>query len=67
LAFDSSLIQEINKLSGDYIIARYPGAGEMMPYEQYDVKLAEDRIAIAKRIFARLESEYLDYIKGEES
>lgn len=64
LGLDITVMKEINSLSGDYIIARYPGACEMMPFEQYDFQLAKDKIAVARRVFSCLESEYSVFIEG---
>ncbi len=40
------------------MISRYPDASDTVPYEQYTYEIARGKVAVAKRIFSRLESEY---------
>ena len=67
LGLNLSVMTEINKLSGDYIISRYPEAGEMMPYEQYTYQLAQEKVAVAQQVFSLLEPEYSSIVEGGES
>ena len=47
-------------LSADYTISRYPDASEMVPYELYNLKLAQSKVESARNVFKLLKHRYMD-------
>lgn len=55
---DDDIIDNLNELSGDYMISRYPDVSGMVPYEEYDREIAVEKINVAKFIFEKLKDRY---------
>ncbi|MGQ9778057.1 MAG: HEPN domain-containing protein [Thermodesulfobacteriota bacterium] len=49
---------ELLTIIPDYTLARYPDVSEETPYEQYNEKIAREKVASAKRIFELLKDRY---------
>ena len=52
------LIEIINDLTVDYTFSRYPDVSNSVPYEEYDEKIAEEKVTKAEMIFQKLKEEY---------
>jgi HEPN domain-containing protein len=52
------IISAILNLTPDYTLSRYPDVSDDVPYEQYNLQIAEEKIQIAKRIFESLKERY---------
>lgn len=51
LEFEEDIIDEILELTVDYTFARYPDVSQNIPYKEYDVEIAKDKVERAKKIF----------------
>ena len=52
-----SLIEDLRRLAPEYIISRYPDVTESLPYENYSLSIAQDRLKRAERIFQWLNTQ----------
>ena len=48
------------------MFARYPDMAEKVPYEQYDEKIANNKVEKAKKIFKALKKKYSFVIKNKD-
>ena len=64
LKLEAKLINDISELTVDYTFSRYPDVAEGVPYEEYTEEIAQEKVAIARKIFAELESIYNHIMKG---
>ncbi|MBI2151375.1 HEPN domain-containing protein [Candidatus Woesearchaeota archaeon] len=46
-----NLIEDLRRLAPEYTISRYPDVTETLPYENYSLEIAQDRLKRAERIF----------------
>ncbi|WXG42309.1 MAG: HEPN domain-containing protein [Candidatus Freyarchaeum deiterrae] len=51
-------MSHILELTADYTFARYPDVSDVVPYEQYDKKIAKEKVESAKKIFRLLKNRY---------
>ncbi len=58
LNVSEEVMSYIFELTSDYTFARYPDISEVVPYEQYDAKIAKEKVESAKRIFRLLKNRY---------
>lgn len=58
LGLSDDIIDNLNELSGDYMISRYPDVSGMVPYEEYDREIAVEKINVAKFVFEKLKDRY---------
>lgn len=58
LGLSDDIIDNLNELSGDYMISRYPDVSGMVPYEEYDKEIAGEKINVAMSIFEKLKDRY---------
>jgi len=50
----------IDGLTADYMLSRYPDVSDLVPYEQYDEALANEKVRAARSVFAQLKKRYAD-------
>lgn len=50
----------IDGLTADYMLSRYPDVSDLVPYEQYDEALANEKVRAARSVFAQLKERYAD-------
>jgi HEPN domain-containing protein len=50
----------IDGLTADYMLSRYPDVSDLVPYEQYDEALANEKVRAARSVFALLKESYAD-------
>ena len=62
LGLSDDILEEIIDLTSDYMFARYPDMADNVPYEQYDEKIANNKVEKAKKIFKALEDKYCEEI-----
>lgn len=48
----------IDGLTADYMLSRYPDVSDLVPYEQYDEALANEKVRAARSVFALLKERY---------
>lgn len=58
LKLKTTLITSISDLTVDYTFSRYPDVSENVPYEEYDEKIAKEKVMIAKELFEALKKDY---------
>lgn len=66
LSISDEILDEIIDLTTDYMFARYPDMAEKVPYEQYDEKIAKNKVEKAKKIFKALKKKYSFVIKNKD-
>lgn len=59
LNLDQQIIDSIFELSVDYTFSRYPDVSERVPYEEYNERIAKEKVKIAKNTFDLLKHFYL--------
>jgi len=64
LHISDEILEEIMDLTTDYMFARYPDMAENVPYEQYDEKIAKNKVEKAKKFFKALKKKYSFVIKN---
>jgi len=64
LTIEKQLIDDISELTVDYTFSRYPDVAERVPYEEYTEEIAQEKVAIARKIFSELKSIYDHLLKG---
>ena len=64
LKLEAKLINDISELTVDYTFSRYPDVAEGVPYEEYTEEIAQEKVAIARKIFSELKSVYDHLLKG---
>jgi HEPN domain-containing protein len=47
----------LRRLSPDFVITRYPNAAHAIPYELYDVKIANERLELSKKVIKWVKEE----------
>ncbi|MFH0875093.1 MAG: HEPN domain-containing protein [archaeon] len=52
------LIDIINDLTVDYTFSRYPDISNSVPFEEYNEKIADEKVKKAEIIFKKLKKEY---------
>ena len=52
----------IDGLTADYMLSRYPDVSDLVPYEQYDLALANEKVRAARSVFALLKERYADLL-----
>jgi len=57
----------IDGLSADYMLSRYPDVSDLVPYEQYDEALANEKVRAARSVFEPLKERYRDLLPSEET
>ena len=55
----------IDGLTADYMLSRYPDVSDLVPYEQYDEALANEKVRAARSVFALLKERYAGLLSGE--
>jgi HEPN domain-containing protein len=58
LKLDSDIIDSISDLTIDYTFSRYPDVSDKIPYEEYDITTAKEKVKKAKDIFESLKEFY---------
>ncbi|MEN6378620.1 MAG: HEPN domain-containing protein [Methanofastidiosum sp.] len=58
LKIGNELLDLISELTIDYTYSRYPDVSDKIPYEEYDEKLAREKLEVATNIFVLLENKY---------
>lgn len=58
LGLKEDLVDMITELTVDYTFSRYPDVAEHVPYEEYNEGIAEQKVGVARKIFASLKGEY---------
>lgn len=58
LKLKATLINALSDLTVDYTFSRYPDVSEKVPYEEYDIETAKEKVGIAKEIFKALKKDY---------
>ncbi len=53
---------DLGEILSDYQISRYPDVSGDIPYLQYSLKISEEKITHADKIFERLKMEYMQII-----
>ena len=59
LNLPDEVINDVFDLTADYTFARYPDVAERVPYEEYDVNIAQSKVENAKRVFEVLRAIYI--------
>ncbi len=55
LMLSGDIMDDLNELSADYMISRYPDVMDSVPFEEYDRDIALEKVAIARKIFEQLQ------------
>jgi Uncharacterized conserved protein related to C-terminal domain of eukaryotic chaperone, SACSIN len=50
LNVSDEVMNHVFELTADYILSRYPDVSKDVPYKQYNKKIAEEKVASAKRV-----------------
>jgi HEPN domain-containing protein len=58
LGISGEILNDVLDLTADYMFSRYPDVGDRVPYEEYDIHLAKEKVGKAKRIFDYLKIRY---------
>ena len=58
LGLSDEIMNDVIDLTVDYTFSRYPDVSELVPYEEYDEEIAQEKVDKAKRIFERLKRRY---------
>lgn len=58
LNLPDEIINEVMDLTSDYMFARYPDVSEKVPFEEYDLKIANKKVNCAKNVFEKLKEYY---------
>jgi HEPN domain-containing protein len=58
LKLSKKLIDSISELTVDYTFSRYPDVADHVPYEEYNEKIAKEKVKIAREIFKSLKKFY---------
>lgn len=58
LGLSEEIMNDVIDLTVDYTFSRYPDVSELVPYEEYDEEIAQEKVDKAKRIFERLKERY---------
>lgn len=58
LGLSKEIMNDVIDLTVDYTFSRYPDVSELVPYEEYDEEIAQEKVDKAKRIFERLKRRY---------
>jgi HEPN domain-containing protein len=56
LGLTDDFFDDLAELSADYMISRYPDISGGVPYEEYDIETAKEKVAVAKKIFDKLKN-----------
>jgi HEPN domain-containing protein len=64
LHLPDDILEYIMDLSADYQFSRYPDISDCIPFEQYDAKLARQRIESAKEIFGHVSDRIREILGG---
>ncbi|MBN1798846.1 MAG: HEPN domain-containing protein [Spirochaetales bacterium] len=51
LDINESILSQVLDLTADYTLARYPDVHDIVPYEEYDERTAQEKVKKAKGIF----------------
>ncbi len=65
LNLSEEVISYIYELTADYTISRYPDVTESVPYEQYDQKIASQKVESARKVFELLGDSYKELIEDD--
>ncbi len=65
LNLPSEVCANVIDLTVDYIFARYPDAGEIVPFEEYSIGISSEKVGKAKSIFAFLKDRYAKILEGK--
>ncbi len=65
LGISEEILEEIIDLTSDYMFAIYPDIADNVPYEQYDEKIAKNKVEKAKKIFKALEDMYSEELNDD--
>ena len=65
LGISDEILEEIIDLTSDYMFARYPDMADNVPYEQYDEKIAKNKVEKAKKIFKALDDMYSEELNDD--
>ena len=52
-----NLIENLRKLTPDFVISRYPDITQTLPYELYDEKTAKEKIELAREVLKWIEKQ----------
>jgi HEPN domain-containing protein len=55
----------VQGLLADYMVARYPDVSDTVPYEQYTVAIAREKVGAATQVFELLKSRYAETLGGD--
>jgi len=58
LELGKNIINIISELTIDYTFSRYPDVADNVPYEEYNEKIAKEKVKTAKEIFKTLKKFY---------
>jgi len=58
IGLSEQLTDLINELTIDYTFSRYPDISNSVPFEEYNEKIADEKVKNAERIFKKLKKEY---------
>jgi len=64
LQLPDNILELIMDLAADYQFSRYPDISDCIPFEQYDAKLARQRIECAKEIFGYVADRIQEILGG---
>ncbi len=58
LGLSEEIMNDVIQLTVDYTFSRYPDVSELVPYEEYNEEIAQEKVDQAKRIFKLLKERY---------
>ncbi len=66
LKLKNKIVDSISELTVDYTFSRYPDVSERVPYEEYNPKIAEEKVKIAKEVFKALKKQYRSLLEEKD-
>lgn len=65
LNLPDDVMAPILSLTADYTLTRYPDVSDTVPYEQYDEKIAREKVEAARKVFEYLQDRYKALIEND--